>query len=433
MTKHLNLIVLGLLLSTHAQADSFSYEHSSEFQANDYLFGSYGRKRDPVFDNERVIDLDVKLGIGSDCGQISFQNTLRSSLSNIFDKKYLEGMFNNILGASPMLATCYMSPTWCAILKNAQVQAHMIANMRLDQCSLIDKYVDSRVEDYYQERQNCMRKAMRSNGNNAEAALDQCKNYWDADLASWNGKNKKNENRLISDSAEWAGFSGADANRVVDLVKGLIGDTVVTKGNVSVDFGPRRVQLTPRTHLMSIEQATYNDLCGKVVPKVQRSGRNANVDRVITDEDLRRLSGESKDLLVDRQTIRSLSFMPYGTRQKACQKLADAMAMSVFSREMSQSLDTLTKLAQNPNLPDQRRLELDRKRYALKDQIEMTVTLKQQTNLPLNQVLAQINEEGAQYEDMAIGRQLQQNEATIQSQRNEAVYMDCSDGILCKR
>ncbi|MGE4233048.1 MAG: hypothetical protein AB7F43_06945 [Bacteriovoracia bacterium] len=431
MTKYLSLFVLGIIVSIPVRADSFNYDYSSDLQANDYLFGSYGKKKDPVFDNERVIDLDIKLGIGSDCGQISFQNTLRSSLSNIFDKKYLEGMFNNILGASPMLATCYMSPTWCAILKNAQVQAHMIANMRLDQCSLIDKYVDSRVEDYYQERQTCMRKAMKNNGNNAEAALDQCKNYWDTDLASWTGGSKKNENRLISDSAEWAGFSGAEANRVLDLVKGLIGDTVVTKGNVSVDFGPRRVQLTPRTHLMALERATFDDLCGKVVPKVQRSGRNANVDRVITNDDLRRLSGESKDLLVDRQTIRSLSFMPYGTRQKACQKLADAIAMSVFSKEMSQSLDTLTKLAQNPNLPDQRKQELDRKRYALKDQIEMTVTLKQQTNDPLNQVLSQINEEGAQYEDLAISRQLQQNEATHQSQRNEAIYMDCADGLLC--
>lgn len=429
--RKITLMILLLVSTRTVWAETSQYQYTNELSPNDYLFGSYGRKNDPIFDNQRVIDLDIDLGIGSDCGKIDFRNTLRASLSNIFDKKYMEGMFNNILGASPMLLTCYLSPTWCSILKQAQLKANFLANMRMDQCALVDKYVDSRVEDYYQERQQCVRQAIARNGGNGEAALEQCKNYWDVNLSSWSGDGKKGNSKLLEDSAKWAGFTGGQADKVVSLVREFVGDTIVTKGKVSVDFGPRRVQLTPRTHLLSLERATFSHLCGNVVQKVRQSGRASNVDKVVSKEDLMKLNGDSSDQLVDRATIRSLAFMPYEARMKACRKLSDAISMSVFAREMNQSLDFLTKVSQNPHLPDQRRQEIDRKRRALKDQVQMTVTLKQQNSEPLNKVLAQINKEGQKYQGIAVSQQLEQDERGYQEQRNESIYMDCADGIMC--
>jgi hypothetical protein len=64
-----------------------------------------------------------------------------------------------------------MSPTWCAILKHTQVNANFLSQMRLDQCALIDKYTDSRTEDYYRERQDCVRQKIADNGGDLENAM----------------------------------------------------------------------------------------------------------------------------------------------------------------------------------------------------------------------------------------------------------------------
>lgn len=414
-----------------------SYQNTTTLSPNDYLFGSHGKKSDPVFDNFATVDLGIDLGIGADCGRIDFRGTMRAAFDNILNSKYLEDMGQQIMAASPMLVLCYTSPTWCSIIKESQLRASMLANMRLDQCSAIDKYVDSRVEDYQQERQECVRKEIANTGGNFEQAMQACGgNYWQADIANWSGDDasgKTAENELLGSSAKWAGLTGREAERTVSLVKALVGDTVVQRGVVSVNFGPGQHPLTPRTHLMNLEKQTYTDLCGGVLARVeQNGGRGADIDRLVTNADLSRLSGESDDALIDRQTIRSLAYLPPKQRALACRKLADAMAMTVFTMDMNKSLDFLSSpVAANPHLPEHRKQEAERKRRALKDQIEMTLALNKSKSEPLNQVLYQINDEGARFQGIATDRALKLDEATHQEERTADAFLDCADGLLC--
>ena len=419
---------------TFAQVD---YQSSSTLSPNDYLFGSHGKRSDPVFDNFRTVDLGIDLGIGADCGRIDFRGTMRAALGNILDSKYIEDMGRDIIAASPMLLTCYYSPTWCSILKQSQLRASMLANMRLDQCGMIDKYVDSRVEDYQQERQQCVRKEIASSGGNFEQAMQSCGgNYWQADIANWSGDDANSttsENELLGSSAKWAGLTGREADRTVSLVKALVGDTVIKQGTVSVNFGPSHKPLTPRTHLLALEKQTYSDLCDGLLARVeQNGGRSANIDRLVTDADLRRVSGESDTPLIDRQTLRSLTYLPYKQRSLACRKLADAMSMTVFTMDMNKSLDFLSSpVATNPHLPEHRKQEADRKRRALKDQIEMTLALNKTKSEPLNQVLYQINEDGVKFQGIATDRTLKLDEAHHAASQTDANLLDCADGILC--
>lgn len=432
-------LVLGLLFFLSgffnlARADSLKY--SGRLSPSDYLLGSQEQHRDPVFDKYRTIELGARIGVGSDCGRIDFKSTLRASLQNVLDARYFGDMGKDILAASPMLLTCYFSPTWCAILKHSQINAHWLSQMRLDQCSLIDKYTDSRVEDFYQERQACVRRSIEANGGNLEQAMESCRgnNVYTADLANWAGaKNgeKVSTNKLIESSARWAGMDGNESRGTLDLVKALVGDTVVSKGEVSVEYGPRSTPMTPRTYLQSLETATYSKLCGKLVKKVEEASGKTSVERLVSDDDLKEISPNTEQPVVDRETIRSLAYMTPRARETACRKLSDAVAMTVFSTDVNRSLDVLTTLSQNPNLPPQRKQELEQKRQALKEQVELTVELSKQRNEPINQVLSQINSEGKRLQSESVAEDLG-NDAVLETNHRTSVnLMDCADGVLC--
>lgn len=431
-------LMVFLLVSGHyAKADTTSYPASTRLYPSEYLLGSHDPRHDPVLDDARVIDLSAEVGIGSDCGRVDFGSTLRASLSNVLNTKYFGDMGKDILAASPMLLACYFSPTWCAILKHSQISAHWLSQMRLDQCSLIDKYTDSRVEDFYQARQACVRRSIDQNGGDLENAMQACNgnSLWQNDLANWAGPSAggtATTNRLIDSSAQWAGMTSPDSRSSLDLVKALVGDTVVSHGTVGVEYGPHRSSLTPRTYLQSIDQTTYDKLCGGILKRIAEADPGAPLDQLFTDDDLRALSPGSDHLLVDRQTIRALVSIEPGRREMACRKLAHAVALTAFSTDINRSLDILSTLAQNPNLPDNRKREIRQKRQALKDQIELTTSLDRERNEPVNQILSQINDEGQRLETQAVHDVLTQDAEESQGNSFRQSLFDCSDNVMCE-
>lgn len=429
--------LLFLLCSLPRTGQATELRYSGRLSPNDYLLGSQEQHRDSIFDKYRPIDLSASIGVGSDCGKMDFQTTLQSSLKNMLDAKYFASVGADIMAGAPMLGICYLSPTWCSILKHSQLSANFLSQTRLNQCSLIDKYVDSRVEDFYQERQSCVHRAIDANGGNMDAAMESCRggNVWDTDLTNWAGTGhgeKAATNRLIDSSAQWAGMNGKESTGTLNLLKALVGDTVVSRGSVSVEYGPRRTPLTPRTYLQSMESTTYEKLCDKVMKKVEDRGSLVPIDQIISEADLKDLSNNSDQLLIDRQTIRAMAYMNPKQRERACKKLSDAAAMTAFSNEMNRSLDVLTTLAQNPNLPPQRKQEIEEKRKALKEQIELTVQLQKQRSEPLNQVLSQIHNEGNRLQSQSIADDLSSDANTESNRSLDANFMDCSDSVMCE-
>jgi len=432
--KKFILIYLTVFVCLQGAGEELRYK--TRLSPHDYLWRSQENYHDPVFDEYRTVDLGVDIGIGSDCGRIDFTNTLRASLKNILDTKYFGDLGKNIVASSPMLLACYFSPTWCAILKHSQVSAHYISQMRLDQCSLIDKYTDSRVEDFYQERQGCVRKAIEQNGGDLEHAMETCRGnkLWDQDLPNWAGKlqgEKVSENRLIESSAKWAGFDSNEGKKSVDLLKALVGDTVVFRGNVKVDYGPRQNGLTPRVYLQTIEKHTFEELCTKIMRRTDNpEGRP--IDALVTDDELQALSPQFKRPLIDRQTLRALAVMSPKERFEACKALSDSVSMSVFSADINRSLEMLTTLSQNPNLPPNRKQEIEQKRKALKDSVEMAVLLHKQRNQPINSALEKINERGERIQGEILEDALSNDRAAAEMRQMKSQFMDCSDGgVMC--
>ncbi|MEK7084249.1 MAG: hypothetical protein AAB932_03385, partial [Patescibacteria group bacterium] len=77
------------------------------------------------------------------------------------------------------------------------------------------------------------------------------------------------------------------------------------------------------------------------------------------------------------QTLQSLLYMPYHTREVALRKLSDALAMPTFTEKMDQSLDFMTRVTQNVHLPDNRKKEAEQKARRLFQALTSVLTLHQ--------------------------------------------------------
>lgn len=432
---HAQSLLLLVFLTPAMLSAQTDIRSSTRLNSADYFYGSYGPNNDEIFDRMTIVDLSADLGVGSDCGKINVSNTLRASLGNIIDDKYFQKLGQNIVASSGMLLTCYLSPTWCSILKSSRLEASNLMQTRLSQCGMIDKYIDSRTEEYGQARQTCVRKEIDRSGGDFEAAMESCQSTWDRNLTDWSGDNKPEttENRVIDSSAKWAGSTNTESQRIKKLLISMVGDTVVKHGAVTVDYGPEHKPSTPRSYLTELESENHQKLCGDLLRKINNSGGSrADVNRIVTDQDIQSLSADSSRPLVDRQTISSLSVLPDRQRELACRKLSESVSMTMFASDMNKTLDFMTAtVMNNPHLPDNRRLEAERKRQALKDQIELTLSLNKHKNEPLNEVLTQINESGARYRNQGIIRALESDEAVQQDRRIRHQFMDCADGHFC--
>jgi hypothetical protein len=182
---------------------------------------------------------------------------------------------------------------------------------------------------------------------------------------------------------------------------------------------------------MDIKDATYKKLCGELLTKVVKSGSGANVYKAVSDQDLKDASGSGRNI-IDRQTLLSLSYMPYKKRKIACRKLSDALALGTYNDDMGKALDFVSaKIGTNPHLPKEKQLDADRKRRSLKDQIELTLEIENYSSTPLNTILYQINKEGAQYIKEASDRAIESDQGNRLGRHVDSILFDCADGLGC--
>ncbi len=436
----MNKLILGLILFEFFAAPSIALagegmnrEYSRKVAPSDYLLRQYGTEKSVFDDNAPMIDLGADLGIGADCGRVDVRGTMRAALKNMLDAKYFGNLGQNIVASSPLLITCYLSPTWCAILKHGQLSAHYLSQLRLDQCALIDRYTDNRTEDFYRERQSCVRRKIKGDEGNLESAMESCQNVYGLDLASWSGKGGDvSVNKLIESSAEWAGLKGDEAKKSTDLAKGLVGDTVVSKGNVSVDYGSKKKPTTPETHLAAIRKNLEDQVCKDLLEKIAQERRRG---RPVQAAELEREIKENvpqNPALLDVNTIENLSYLPEQKRREACRKLSDAAALSIAAEDLTKALDVLTVAAQNPNLPPNRKEELEEKRRALKDSIDMTVKLNDERQGPIGRVMSDIGRAAEEEKRRNSDEVFLRDSAYQRRDSAKSVFFDCSDVMWCK-
>lgn len=422
-------------------SDGLNFQGYTRLKPSDYLFAPNPEMRNDLFENLKPVEASVNLGIGADCGRLNVEGTLRSTFGKVLGGDYFKGLAQDILASAPMLTACYLSPTWCSILKHTQLSANFLTQTRLSQCQIIDKYTDSRVEDYQRERQSCIHKAIADNGGDMEAAMNSCQgNVFSVKPGTWAGSTKDDPhapNKLIADSVRWAGFDGPDADKYTGLIQSFVGDTVLAQGSVSIDYGPRAHPYSPRSYLISMEQQSYQAFCKQLLPAIaaQSEGNGKYVKDADIEDMLKQLptsSNEDEGPFLTPDIVRNLAYLPSERRDRVCLKLSQTMALQSFIRDMNRSIDILATTAQNPNLPPNRKLELENKRNELKDQLDITLRLHNEESEPVGKVMQYIDQEGLTAQDESTRDRLSA-ELGSRNQSNHAYRMnDCADGVFCQ-
>ncbi len=439
----INYFIFSLfVLSTQiAYADNFGWGGDGVYNAHthltpqDYLFAPNPERKNDLFETLKPVDLGVDLGVGSDCGKINIDGTLKSAYGKFLSGDYFKGMAQDILAGAPMLAACYMSPTWCAILKHTQLSANFLTQTRLNQCQIMDKYTDSRVEDYYRERQTCIHKAIAANGGDMDSAMASCQNnVFEQKAGLWGGKSDdpNSSNALLADSARWAGFSGPESDRISGVIKSIVGDTVVAKGNVRVDYGTQSRASSPRSYLLAMQEKTMQDFCGKLVPSLAQGGQ------YVTDDEIRKsinalpiAPGEEEAPMLTPDVVRNLAYLPQNRRDRICLKLSQTLATQSFARDMNRAIDVLTVAGQNPNLPPNRKAEIEQKRQSLKDQVDLTLKLRQEQAKPVGEAMQYITSEGLAAQDESTRSNLAIQSGMESKVSHTSRMNDCADGVFC--
>ncbi|MEK7692453.1 MAG: hypothetical protein AAB425_15665, partial [Bdellovibrionota bacterium] len=174
--------------------------------------------------------------------------------------------------------------------------------------------------------------------------------------------------------------------------------------------------------------------CGEIIPQLAR-----DLDlRVPNDEEIfRRLSKlplkSAKDgrIPLTPETARSLAMLPRLRRDRLCYRIAEALALTEFSRDMNGAFDLLTLSANNPNLPHHRRMELLEKQRALKEQVDLTVSSKKDEAVPFGEISSYITREGATAQSEATRDALDVEASDNERRDHGSRFNDCADGIYC--
>lgn len=415
-------VIAGMVISPSIYAD-LNYRNTTRIGNTDLYDLNFGREA--RLNDYKVIDLSASVNVGSNCGQMDVGANLRANMREFLNGDFFQGVGNQIVDAGGLLALCYLSPSMCSITKGLRLESSLASEMNLSACSMIEKYQDQQIAVYERERSQCMRSELQRNGNNVKLALKACgSNNYEHNLADWSGGDKNvNLNRLIESTAKWAGLKGDDAERTVELTKAFVGDTVIGRGGVEVDFGARKRIVSPSEIIE--EEKLY------LAKGLNSLFKDYDENWTIKDEEIKKVFEDRLPLPVAKNLVQKLSFLPYQDREMAISKLAKSIATQSGVDKVEKSMEVLLLASRNPNIPDAQRLEAKQLSEQLKDSLELGVHAKSKEYAGLERVVSQITEEGQKYEDWENQDSIGVEKAHFSRKSLEQEYMDCSDKVFC--
>lgn len=427
MLRNLIILLASGLFSITAFAE-FSYRNST--RVNSMGLRDLSDTSPTALDRYKVIDLSANVEVGTSCGEMNIATNLQSNLKDLLGDDFFKGVGNQIQNAGGMLALCYLSPSYCAIAKHMRMSSHFLSQLNLDSCAMIDKYVDSRVADYDMSKQQCVRKKMSENGRDVKAALEEC-GQGTGKLEDWAGGKggPVKANALIGSTAKWAGLKGDDTEKIIQMTKAFVGDTVVANGKAQVEFGPKSRLTTPREYISeesSVVAEKLNDLMDDLEQNEVQGSFSLATRKKINDIFEKGLSQD-----VALESVRKLSYLPTRARREAVRRLSQVVAMNNVAQDAEKSLEVLALAVRNPNLPPHRQQEAIALREQLKDSLEMTLDMRKSGSDQLREVLGSIKDDGSFYESNVVRRNLEGHASKRNQGRLKEQFFDCSDSTFC--
>ncbi len=383
------------------------------------------KRREGSLQEYRIVDLSASVDVGSNCGQMNVGANLRANMKEFLNGDFFQGLGNQITDAGGLLALCYLSPAMCSITKNLRITSGLTSAMDLEACSLIEKYQDQQIAVYERERSQCVRSELKRNGNNVKEALKSCgENSYENKLKDWaGGDGLVPMNQLLDSTAKWAGLGGDEAIKTIELTKAFVGDTVIGKGGVSVDFGARNRIYTP-SDLIEDERKL-------IAENIQNYFRYNEFSSNIEDDDLEKIFQQKIPLSVSRNLMQKLSFLPNRDRETAISKVSKAIATQSGIEKLEKSMELLLLASRNPNVPDAQKLEAKNLSEQLKNSLELSLKVKNSENDSFEKILAQVSDESQKYESWEFSEKLNVEKTNFGEKSLKQDFMDCSDNVFC--
>lgn len=419
----LRFLPVFLFLSCGEVFADFSYRDSVRL-GSDQMF-DLSKRREGSLQDYRIVDLSAQVDVGSNCGQMNVGANLRANMKEFLNGDFFNGLGNQITDAGGLLALCYLSPAMCSITKNLRITSGLTSAMDLEACSLIEKYQDQQIAVYERERSQCVRSELKRNGNNVKDALRSCgENSYENKLKNWaGGDGLVPMNQLIESTAKWAGLNNDEAIQTIELTKAFVGDTVIGKGGVSVDFGSRNRIYAP-SDLIEDERKLLSD-------NINNFFKYSNYSLEIKDEDLEKIFDKKVSLNIARKLMEKLSYLPNRDRETAISKVSKAVATQSGIEKLEKSMELLLLASRNPNVPDAQKLEAKNLSEQLKNSLELSLKMKNSENDSFEKVLAQVSDESQKYESWEFSEKLNLEKTRFGEKTLKQDFMDCTDKVFC--
>lgn len=419
----LRLCSFFMFMSCSEAIAELNYRDSIRLGSNQMY--DLNKRREGSLQEYRIVDLSASVDVGSNCGQMNVGANLRANMKEFLDGDFFKGMGNQITDAGGLLALCYLSPAMCSITKNLRITSGLTSAMDLEACSLIEKYQDQQIAVYERERSQCVRTELKRNGNNVKDALKTCgENNYENKLKDWaGGEGLVPMNRLIDSTAKWAGLNGDDAIKTIELTKAFVGDTVIGKGGVEVDFGARNRIYSP-SDLIEDERKM-------IAQSLQNYFRYNSTSWNVKDEEAQKIFEDKIPLSAAKNIIQKLSYLPSRDRETGILKISKAIATQSSIEKLEKSMELLMLASRNPNVPDAQKLEAKNLSEQLKGSLELSLKVKNSEHDSFEKTLAQVSVESEKYENWEFLENVQTEKTNFGEKSLKTDFMDCSDKVFC--
>ncbi len=154
-------------LAALAGAQSIEFEAGDRYHATDAVLaalGAWDEADGPYEDLEWGASVNARIATDLQCGSLNVDVDVNAAMSAVSElPRQLADLGPDLVGALPMLATCHLSPSLCAELKNLNLRIDQEIDFQAAMCRSIEGYIDKQADEGEQLRRDA-----------AELATQQC-------------------------------------------------------------------------------------------------------------------------------------------------------------------------------------------------------------------------------------------------------------------
>ena len=280
--------------------------------------------------------------------------------------KDLLGSFSD----GPMLMNCFMSPTKCAVAKDARRHGTMVASITEEKIRSFDQYLGTGEKLVKEEIARCIPRMLsepkgpKSLGQALERCMDT--NRRGSGVFNYGLSNDKTKPSagIIAGSLEWAGVKPEGHTQyITNLMKNMLGDTKMEQKSGGVEFSEdygnivsanllilekkRTHSLQSSQYLQMLSHYFEKNICRPILSGKLFTRDNKKIIRLVEKLETPYTKG-----ILFPEVLKSFASIAPENRSVQCRSLSNAVSRARFSREMSELISLSGRLLSNPKLSE---------------------------------------------------------------------------------